>query len=93
MTVLAPIIKGVETGTPADRVRYLRAVGAVGPPKVGNDRLEFTGRIRSAPDARGDVMDQWEAVTLFNDMCLLAPGTPVAPTIAWEEVDRNARVR
>ena len=38
-------------------------------------------------DARGDVMDRSEAVTLFNDMCLLAPATLLDPAIAWEPVD------
>jgi hypothetical protein len=43
-------------------------------------------------DARGEVMDRSEAVTLFNDMCLLAPGTLLDPRIAWEPVDaRTAR--
>jgi hypothetical protein len=33
-------------------------------------------------------------VTLFNDMCLLAPGTLLDPTIAWEPVDaRTVRAR
>ncbi len=40
-------------------------------------------------DARGDVMDQSEAVTLFNDMCLLAPGTLLDPGIGWEQVDAH----
>jgi len=45
-------------------------------------------------DARGDVMDRSEAVTLFNDMCLLAPGTLLDPGIAWEHVDaRTVRAR
>lgn len=45
-------------------------------------------------DARGDDMDRAEAVTLFNDMCLLAPGTLVDPAIAWEPVDAHtARAR
>lgn len=38
-------------------------------------------------DARGDVMDRSEAVTLFNDMCLLAPATLLEPAISWEPVD------
>jgi Family of unknown function (DUF6544) len=43
-------------------------------------------------DARGEAMDRSEAVTLFNDMCLLAPGTLLDPRIAWEPVDaRTAR--
>jgi hypothetical protein len=45
-------------------------------------------------DARGAVMDRSEAVTLFNDMCLLAPGTLLDPAIAWEPVDaRTVRAR
>jgi hypothetical protein len=40
-------------------------------------------------DARGDVMDRSETVTLFNDMCLLAPATLIDPAITWEPVDAN----
>ena len=43
-------------------------------------------------NAHGDEMDRSEAVTLFNDMCVLAPGTLVEPGIVWESVDaRTAR--
>ena len=39
-------------------------------------------------------MDRAETVTLFNDMCLLAPGTLIDPGIAWEAVDATtARAR
>jgi hypothetical protein len=38
-------------------------------------------------DARGEDMDRSEAVTLFNDMCLLAPATLIDPTIVWDTVD------
>ena len=45
-------------------------------------------------DARGDEMDRAETVTLFNDMCILAPGTLVGPDITWEPVDAStARAR
>ncbi len=45
-------------------------------------------------DARGDVMDRSETVTLFNDMCLLAPGTLIDKNIVWEPVDdRTVRAR
>ncbi|MEO8679386.1 MAG: DUF6544 family protein [Vicinamibacterales bacterium] len=45
-------------------------------------------------DARGDEMDRAETVTLFNDMCLLAPGTLVGPNLTWEPVDAStARAR
>jgi hypothetical protein len=40
-------------------------------------------------DARGEVMDRSEAVTLFNDMCLLAPGTLLDRGIRWEPVDER----
>lgn len=38
-------------------------------------------------DARGREMNQSETVTLFNDMCVLAPATLIAPSITWEELD------
>ena len=38
-------------------------------------------------DAHGDEMDRSETVTLFNDMCLLAPATLLAPEIVWEPAD------
>jgi hypothetical protein len=44
----------------------------------------------SIVDARGDVMDRSETVTVFNDMCLLAPATLVDPRIQWEEVDSHS---
>ena len=45
-------------------------------------------------DAAGPEMDQGETVTLFNDMCILAPGTLVDPAIAWEPVDaRTVKAR
>ena len=37
--------------------------------------------------ARGPEMTRAETVTLFNDMCLLAPATLVDPAIEWREVD------
>jgi hypothetical protein len=37
--------------------------------------------------ARGPEMDHTETVTLFNDLCLLAPGRLADPSIRWEEVD------
>jgi len=38
--------------------------------------------------------DRSENVTLFNDMCMLAPGSLLSPAIAWEPVDdRTARAR
>jgi hypothetical protein len=40
----------------------------------------------------GAEMDQGETVTMFNDMCVMAPATLVDPSIRWEPVDsRTAR--
>lgn len=38
-------------------------------------------------DARGQEMDKGEAITLFNDMCLLAPATLIDKRIQWDTVD------
>ena len=37
-------------------------------------------------DMSGTEMTQAETVTLFNDMCIMAPATLVEPTIGWEVV-------
>lgn len=42
----------------------------------------------------GPEMDQGETVTMFNDMCFMAPATLIDRAIAWEPVDdRTARAR
>jgi hypothetical protein len=35
----------------------------------------------------GDVMNKAETVTLFNDMCLMAPATLIDKRIAWQPID------
>ena len=56
-------------------------------------RVKVAGAIPMV-DARGSEMDRAETVTLFNDMCILAPGTLLGPGIAWEAVDASiARAR
>jgi len=63
------------------------------------DERGATMRVRLASlwtlvDAGGEVLTRSETVTLFNDLCLLAPGELVRPSIAWEAVDdRTARAR
>ena len=45
-------------------------------------------------NASGDEMDRAETVTLFNDMCILAPGTLIGADVAWTPVDAStARAR
>jgi hypothetical protein len=54
-------------------------------------RVKLGGLVTIA-DASGGGMDQAETVTMFNDMCILAPATLVDPSIVWEAVDeRTAR--
>jgi len=38
-------------------------------------------------DAKGDTMTRSETVTLFNDMCILAPATLIDSTVRWEAID------
>lgn len=41
-------------------------------------------------DAHGPEMDRSETVTLFNDLCIFAPGALVDPSIRWEPIDDRA---
>ena len=44
--------------------------------------------------AEGPEMTQGETVTLFNDMCIMAPATLIDPAILWEAIDdRTTRAR
>jgi len=45
------------------------------------------GGMLQVVDAKGPQMDQGETVTMFNDMCLFAPATLIAPSIRWESID------
>jgi hypothetical protein len=38
-------------------------------------------------DARGPEMNQGETVTVFNDMCFMAPATLIDKRISWETLD------
>jgi hypothetical protein len=45
-------------------------------------------------DVSGPEMDQGETVTMFNDMCFMAPATLIDLAIVWEPVDGHvARAR
>lgn len=41
-------------------------------------------------DASGPEFSKAETVTVFNDMCIMAPGTLVSPAITWKLVDERA---
>jgi hypothetical protein len=49
-------------------------------------RVKVASLVRVA-EASGPEMDRSETVTLFNDMCVFAPGTLVDGRIAWEQLD------
>jgi hypothetical protein len=50
------------------------------------------GALAQVVDAKGHKMNQSETVTMFNDMCFLAPATLVDPSIRWEPIDaRHAK--
>ncbi len=40
-------------------------------------------------NAAGPIMNRAETVTLFNDMCVFAPGALISPAITWQEIDAN----
>jgi hypothetical protein len=40
-------------------------------------------------DAKGRGMTRAETVTIFNDLCILAPGALTSPLITWEPIDAN----
>ncbi len=40
-------------------------------------------------DAAGPEMNRGETVTMFNDMCVLAPGTLIGDRIRWEPIDAH----
>jgi Family of unknown function (DUF6544) len=40
-------------------------------------------------DAKGPAMDEAETVTLFNDLCVLAPGALVDRGIEWRSIDAH----
>ena len=38
-------------------------------------------------DAKGPVMDDGKTVTLFNGLCVFAPGALISHGIQWPEID------
>jgi hypothetical protein len=65
---------------------YHRYVGA-----SATMQVKAAGLVRVA-DAAGAEMNRAETVTMFNDMCVMAPATLIDSAIVWEPVDgRTAR--
>jgi hypothetical protein len=55
-------------------------------PEGATMRVRVAG-LAQVVDARGPEMDRSEAVTFFNDLCVLAPGALVDAPVRWEELD------
>jgi hypothetical protein len=72
-------IESAMFGIPFDGLHAFTETGAIMQIKVAS--------LLQVVDARGEKMDQGETVTMFNDMCLLAPPTLISPAIEWETVD------
>jgi hypothetical protein len=58
----------------------------VGPLATMNVKAAVLVRVVAAS---GNEMTQAETVTMFNDMCVMAPATLMSPAIAWEAVDAH----
>lgn len=79
---------------PAARMFYMTA-SMFGIPAQGYHRYLDTSasmRVKAAAlvpvaNSSGREMTQSETVTLFNDMCLMAPATLIDPSIHWEPLD------
>jgi hypothetical protein len=56
-------------------------------------RVKAAGLV-TVVDASGEAMDESETVTMFNDLCVMAPAALVDRAVAWEAVDAaTARAR
>ena len=87
------VVEQVSGDGPAERLFYMRAT-MYGIPVVAYHhyigahaamQVKVAGLVPMV-NASGPVMDQAETVTLFNDMCLLAPSTLLDHGIVWGAV-------
>jgi hypothetical protein len=86
---------------PPARLFLMRATMRGLPVEAFHRLLEGAARMRvrvlgafTLVDASGAIMNRSETVTLFNDMCILAPGSLLEPSIRWEPIDaRSARAQ
>ncbi len=73
------LMRATRSGLPVEALHRL-AEGAA------SMRVRLLGAFTMV-NASGPVMDRSETVTLFNDMCILAPGTLIEPSIRWQLLD------
>lgn len=72
-------IKASKNGIPATGMHMYRD-------EIATMEIKVAGLIKVV-DAKGFEMNKGETVTVFNDMCLLAPSTLTDTRIEWEIVD------
>lgn len=78
------LLDATAAGLPVDVLHVLRD----GTATMRADLLSAIPVVRGA----GPAMDQGETVTLFNDLCLMAPSALLGADVTWEELDAR-RVR
>ena len=72
-------IKAYKMGIPAKGIHVYKDETAIMVIKLGG--------IFKIVDARGQEMNQGETVTVFNDMCCMAPASLIDKNIQWEIID------
>ena len=72
-------IKASRKGIPATGLHFYRN-------EIATMEIKIAGLFRVV-DAKGPEMNRGETVTVFNDMCLLAPSTLTDKRIEWEIID------
>lgn len=76
---------------------FFMSASKMGLPATGlhlyqNETATFVVRLLNwfkVVDARGEQLNQAETVTLFNDMCFIAPATLIDKRITWEALDQT----
>lgn len=72
-------IKARKMGIPATGIHLYKEETAIMVIKIAG--------LFKVVDAKGPEMNQGETVTVFNDMCFMAPGTLIDKNIQWEIID------
>lgn len=72
-------IKASKMGIPATGLHLYKNVSA-------SMEIKLAGLFKIV-DARGPEMNQSETVTVFNDMCFMAPASLIDKNIKWETID------
>lgn len=73
------IIKARKAGIPAVGIHLYKKETAIMVIKIAG--------LFKVVDAKGPEMNQGETVTVFNDMCFMAPSTLIDKNIQWETID------